>query len=157
MAEILADKIETIISTLLHVGDRVLEVSSSHVIRRVWDKEDSLPDSVIICPGMKVSDIFNGHFIAQCNSRIEEAFVTQKSTHLKFTIEIDDYLTTYNVRMVPIHPDKDFLFVVIENLSKKTDAGFAEDGWKLALDAVGDGMWELNVETDEIFFSAKWH
>src|SRR4051812_601146 len=32
-----------------------------------------------------------------------------------------------------------------------------EDKWKLALDAAGDGMWDLNVITGEINFSEKWH
>jgi PAS domain S-box-containing protein len=32
-----------------------------------------------------------------------------------------------------------------------------EDKWKLALDAAGDGMWDLNMQTGDISFSAKWH
>ena len=32
-----------------------------------------------------------------------------------------------------------------------------EDKWKLALDAAGDGVWDLNMETNVMFFSDKWH
>jgi len=157
MAEILTGKIETIVSTLLEVGDTVMEVSREHVISRAWGIDNTLPESVIICPGMRISEIFNGHIIAQCDSRVEEAFTTRRSTYLKFTTDVGNYAVTYNIRILPIHPDNEFLFVVIENLSKKGNAGFVEDKWKLALDAAGDGVWDLNCETDEIFFSDKWH
>jgi PAS domain S-box-containing protein len=43
-----------------------------------------------------------------------------------------------------------------QNSTTQADA-FVEDKWKLALDAAGDGMWDLNMQTNEISFSAKWH
>ena len=153
MQETLTDKTETIVSTLLQIGDCVLEVSRDHVITRVWGKDDSL----VIYPGLKISEIFNGHIITQSSSRVEEAFKTGKGNFLKFTTDVGNYSVTYNVRMLPIHPDNDFLFAVVENLTKKTEAGFVEDKWKMALDTAGDGMWDLDVETDKIYFSTKWH
>jgi len=153
MQEILTDKTETIVSTLLQIGDSVLEVSRDHVITRVWGKDDTL----VIYPGLNISEIFNGHIITQSASRVDEAFRTGQGNYLKFTTDIGNYSITYNVRMLPIHPDNDFLFVVVENLSKKSDSGIVEDKWKKALDTAGDGMWDIDVETDKISFSDKWH
>ncbi|WP_448206899.1 PAS domain S-box protein [Azospirillum sp. sgz302134] len=31
-----------------------------------------------------------------------------------------------------------------------------EERWRLALEAVGDGVWDWNAETDEVFFSRGW-
>ncbi len=153
MTGALTDKIETIINTLLQVGDVVLEVSKEHIITRVWGKDDAL----VIYPGLKISEIFNGHIIAQSNSRVDEAFSTGKGNYLKFTTDLGNYSITYNVRFLPIHPDSCFLFVVVENLTKKSEGGFVEDKWKRALDTAGDGMWDVDMETDQIFFSNKWH
>ena len=44
-----------------------------------------------------------------------------------------------------------------QNFSSKEESGIVEDKWKLALDAAGDGMWDLNMETGEMSFSEKWH
>jgi len=43
-----------------------------------------------------------------------------------------------------------------QNISNESNQ-FVEDKWKLALDAAGDGMWDLNMQTGEISFSDKWH
>jgi len=153
----LTDKVETIVSTLLEVGDRVMEVSRDRVVTRLWNKEDQMPDFLVVFPGMKISEIFSGHIITQCNARVEEAFASGKSNQLRFSTDVGEQPVTYSLRFLPVHPDKEFIFVVIENLAKKNELIIVEDKWKLALDAAGDGMWELNMETDKFFFSDKWH
>ncbi len=48
---------------------------------------------------------------------------------------------------------------MIKNLSVKEGIEMVEDKWRLALDAAGDGMWDLRYmcSREKIFFSAKWH
>ncbi len=153
MTGTLTDKLETIVNTLLQIGDCVLEVSRECVVTRVWGKDDVL----VVYPGLSISEVFHGHLMAQSKNLVAAAFATGEGNFMKFATDTDKYSFTYNVRILPIHPDNNLLFVVIENLSKKSGSGFVEDKWKKALDTAGDGMWDVDMETDKIYFSNKWH
>ncbi len=53
------------------------------------------------------------------------------------------------------------LYILISNtLKEKTDTErslhASEDRWKFALEGAGDGVWDWNMETDEVFRSARW-
>ncbi|MBI5766949.1 MAG: PAS domain S-box protein [Verrucomicrobia bacterium] len=41
-------------------------------------------------------------------------------------------------------------------LQAERDLRTVEQRWHVALEAVGDGLWDWNVETDEVFFSDTW-
>src|SRR5688572_17021708 len=53
------------------------------------------------------------------------------------------------------------LYILIsKTLKEKTDTEqslhASEDRWKFALEGAGDGVWDWNMETDEVFRSARW-
>jgi diguanylate cyclase (GGDEF)-like protein/PAS domain S-box-containing protein len=51
-------------------------------------------------------------------------------------------------------------FLVFKNLEKhfeiKSSFNDSEDRWKFALEGAGDGVWDWNLETDEVYRSARW-
>ena len=139
-----SNTLDLIASTLLHTCGRVIEVSKDLATGRVWTNGGDLP----------VSD---AAIIARCAHQIAGCFATRESDKVKYTATDDDTIHTYSVRIIAAHPDKELVFVTIESLSVKKEGVVAEDKWKLALDASGDGVWDANPATGAITFSDKWY
>lgn len=51
-------------------------------------------------------------------------------------------------------------FLVLKSIQKhfeiKASFNVSEDRWKFALEGAGDGVWDWNIVTDEVFRSARW-
>jgi PAS domain S-box-containing protein len=157
MKENSSHKIETIVNALLQVSDSVVEVSHEHVLTKVWNAEGrktSIPDSYL---GMKITDIRNGSLFTECDERVAKVFSTGQNDQFYYTSTEGNAPITYNIRIIAIHPDPNYLFIVLKARSQPEGDQIVEDKWKLALDAAGDGIWDANIETGRIFFSAKWH
>ncbi len=151
-----SNEINTIVSTLLQVSDRVVEVYRDHTMTRIWDSEATPIDDGADYVGLKIAEIRNGDIIVKCGELIDEVFRTGVRSSYQYTTPKYDTQAAFEVRILPAHPDKDFVFLVVSRVTN-SNIILAEDKWKLALDAAGDGMWDMNVETDKMFFSSKWH
>ena len=144
--------IDSIVSTLLNVAHMVFEISRDHVIREVWERDGDKIDHADKYRGKKIEDVGDGEILTHCEEHIRQCFKTRKQDYLEYSLA-----HTYAIRILPVHPHEDHLLVTIERLPQKETGYLVEDKWKLALDAAGDGMWDMNVETDKMFFSPKWH
>lgn len=143
-----AQTVDIIAHTLLEIGGRVLEVSSDLIVTDKWEKQDetdkyvTIDDDAILTRHSKI--------IAKC-----------LENHCGEIIEYTDYsgktITKYKIRILAIHPNKDCLFLVIEYLSENEYDKILEQYWKHALDAAGDGMWDMILAENRIEFSDKWH
>ncbi len=111
--------IETIVNTLLQVGDRVVEVSGDEVICGIWEKTDGLGGGSEDYVGRKVKELGNDDVLSYCGKAIAESFRTGKNTCLEQAVKINGIVCLYGVRVLPIHPDKSRLFVVCEQLKEK--------------------------------------
>ncbi len=149
--------IETIVNALLQVSDSVAEVSKLHVITRIWERDGYTINDKEKYVGKKIGEIGNESIFGQIDRLVRETFKTRNNGYVEYTISNVEYENTYSIRVLAIHPDKDFLFVVIDNKSKREGTTLVEDTWKVALDASGDGMWDVNMQTGAVFFSEKWH
>ena len=149
-------EINTIVNTLLQVGDRVVEVSRDHTMTRIWDSKTAPIDNGADDVGLKIAEIRNGDIIIKCDELIDEVFKTGVKNSYQYTTPKYNTQAAFEVRILPVHPNKDFVFLVVSRVAAN-NVILTEDKWKLALDAAGDGMWDINMETDHIFFSDKWH
>ena len=153
------NQVETIVKTLLQVGERVVEVSRDQVMTRIWDREGS-PLSTFRShyEGKKISEVRNDGIIAKCKTAVEEAFVTGSNSYTEYISYNNDVaaILAFSLRVLTCHPDKGYVFLVIENISRGNEHILVEDKWKLALDASGHGVWDANMEEKTIFFSDKW-
>jgi len=152
----ISNKIETIVNALLQVSDSVVEVSRDMVLTQVWNAPGKHTGALDSYRGKHIRDIRNDLIFSQAAERVEDSFETGKNHYFEYKVPVFNTHATFSIRIVAIHPDPSYVFVVIKNLSKKEGDELAEDKWKLALDATGDGMWDANLKTGSIFFSDKW-
>lgn len=148
MAQPINDTGNTIAHTLLHVGERVLRVSKNEEVIGEWVKDNN---GAHITSGT-LSTLGSDPVIALCIDAVKSAIATGHDQYITCGPAELNILSSYNVRVLNICPDKDAVYIVIENTTRK-----AEDNWKLALDASADGMWDMNMITRKVIFSDKWH
>ena len=131
-------EVENIVATLLQVGERVVEVSRQQVMTRIWDRKGSpLSKFKEYYEGKSLAEVRNDSTIANCRKLVEEAFVTGRNNYfeyLSYNNDVDKPLT-FSLRVLNCHPSKDFVFLVIENITTGKETMLVEDKWKMALDA----------------------
>ncbi len=153
------NQVEIIVKTLLQVGERVVEVSRDQVMTRIWDREGS-PLSAFKShyEGKKISEIRNDSTITKCVELIKEAFATGSNSYTEYISDNNDVkaVLTLSLRILACHPDSNYVFLVIGNISSGRQHTLVENKWKLALDASNQGVWDANLEHKTIFFSDKW-
>jgi len=149
--------IEIIINTLLQVSDCVVEVSKAHIVTGIWEREGYAINHKARYLGKKITDAGNNNIFTKIDNLLTECFKTGENGSVEYIISNADAAITYTIKVLAIHPGKDFLFIVIKNASVKEGEQLVEDKWKVALDASGDGMWDVNMQTGAVFFSDKWH
>jgi PAS domain S-box-containing protein len=149
--------VQNIVDTLLAVSQIVIEVSRDFVITNIWKSSDDVIPKFNVTAGQKTTEVSEYAITPQCNDKIKECFATGKSHYLEYIRTSETETNTYSIRILPEHPDNNFLLVTIELLPAREEVATVENKWKLALDSTGDGVWELNGTTGQITFSQKWH
>lgn len=77
------------------------------------------------------------------------------------SIEFEEFYAPLNSYFqVHAYPSKEGLSVYFQDITekRKTAAALAESEqrWQLALQGNNDGIWDWNLKTNEVFFSARW-
>jgi PAS domain S-box-containing protein len=148
MTNIQPNNLENIVSTLLHVGSRVLELDGNHHILKIWNRDED---------ERYLKDINNEAIVSSHTNCIDKCLSESKRITTPHSIITGNTIASYTLRLLPIHPEEDKIFLVIEHISSVDAEQVTEDFWKLALDAAGDGMWDVIVPDQRISFSEKWH
>ena len=156
MTGILSNEVENIVNNLLIFVDRVVAVATDYSIHQVWDRE---VDSVLErsdMPELKIAELTGRNGEGQLGNLIDDAFSLNKKGYLEYGIICNNSVVLFGLRVLPIHPDKDFIFLAIENLSGKAGLYSEEAGLIKALEATGDGVWDINFAGDVVCFSGNW-
>ena len=157
MKKICISPVDSVVNVLLRVADRVVAVSREQIIAEIWDKENSpFISTTPAYLGRKIAEIQNDNIIAQCATLVDNGFNTGNDSYIEYTTIANGQSATFAVRILIIHPDEGFLFLTFERIQRNQYIEIVEDKWKMSLDAAGDGMWDLNLDTNKIFFSDKW-
>ncbi len=148
----------TIADTLLHVGERVMCLSEETEILKVWDKagttcDDNWQDFV----GKKLSDVSHDALLGQIGDQVTKAITNRCDVQAEYVVIKHDHTSTYQVRAMNMQSGTAVLFLVFELQDKSTIRGMDTEAWQAAIDAVGDGMWDMNITTNKAIFSDKWH
>lgn len=147
----------TIADTLLHVGERVMCLSKDTVILNIWDTPAHTSDTLTNHIGKKIKDLAGDAMFDQLPPLVVQALASGKDEQSEYIIIKHDVPSKYRVRAIHIREVADKLFLVFEKLETSAIPGLDNSGWKAAIDAVGDGMWDMNMVTQKVYFSDKWH
>lgn len=133
---------------------RIFEVSRSEKITNVWarKKEDEAQGRALYL-GLNATDINNDTIIRECVASIRKLFETGETQFFDYNVNLDGKTIKFHIKVLPASYSDDFALVIVEKNEVKE---IVEDQWSLALDAVGDGIWDVNLQTNRIFFSRKW-
>lgn len=136
----------------------IFEFSGDETITNVWGKnsheEEMYREKY---KGKKVSDIRNDKVIFVSRDYIRKAFDKKESGIIVYNTVVQDKPSKLIIRIFPAPYDEERVLTTVEYVPQGGDTELVEDKWRLALDAAGDGMWDMNLELNKIFFSPKWH
>ncbi|MCH5720594.1 PAS domain-containing protein [Niabella hibiscisoli] len=103
--------------------------------------------------GLNASDINNDAIIRECVASIRKLFELGEPQFFEYNITLHGKAVKFQIKIIPASYSDEFALVVVEKTDVKE---IVDDRWSLALDAVGDGIWDVNLQTNRIFFSPKW-
>ncbi len=152
MFQLTNSSLENYANTLLHLCDSVTVVDSEFRINYYLKKQ---ADGTVLSTVGGLLDNFNLEPAITAELKSIKAAISAAQPFQKvFRIVNGSTSTKYklDVLKIPELPDNSF----ITNIKIREDSHLSRDGWKQALETIGDGIWELNLATGEIKFSEKW-
>lgn len=145
---------EPVIKAFKSFAFRIFEVSRAEKITNVWaQKKEDEEQGRALYLGLDASDINNDTIIRECVSSIRRVFKQGEPQSFEYNITLQGKVVKFLIKVIPASYSNDFALVIVEKTEVKE---IIEDRWRLALDAVGDGIWDVNLQTNLIFFSPKW-
>lgn len=146
----IANTRQAVIGTLLLMGSRILEVAADGTIINTWE-DDSITHN-------QFTAINNQVFIARHAHNIKQCAASSIPENIEYKVISGDTIFRYKVRFLHIPAIAiQSVFVAIDFLSAKRVGKVSEDYWKLALDASGDGTWDVHVPSNTIALSDRWY
>ena len=120
------------------------------VVKSFWKKTSSSPH--LIALRIFVIYILFGLFWIFFSDNILQLLVTTKEQFTQFSIYKGWAFITFTAVLL--------YFLVRENLLEflqmENSLHVSEDRWKFALEGAGDGVWDWNMVTDQVYRSTRW-
>ncbi len=136
----------------------IFEVSKDETITAVWSADPEVESyQKQKLQGIKMADIRNDAIVNLARHNTAKTFETGEKGIIEYNTEYNGEATKFIIRIIPAPYDDQHVLILLERVNKEQNREIVEDKWKIALDAAGDGMWDMNLETGKIYFSPKWH
>ncbi len=145
---------EPVIKAFKSFAFRIFEVSRAEQITNVWaQKKEDEEQGRALYLGLDASNINNDTIIRECVVSIRKLFELGEPQFFEYNITLHGKAVKFQIKIIPASYSDEFALVIVEKTEVKE---IVEDRWSLALDAVGDGIWDVNLQSNRIFFSPKW-
>lgn len=108
--------------------------------------------------GKHLSDLLPPEIVERQLQYIQQVLTTKETLCFEQKLCIDGICRDEEIRMTASGPDEVLLIIRDITESKKTEKALKESQNRAALAFQGnnDGIWDWNVQTDEVFFSPRW-
>lgn len=151
-------ELDLIVSSL---DDVVIEINHEGKIFNCWvsDLRKPIIDTKGAI-GKNISEVFPARCVVKFNEAILRVISEKDYQYIEcedpFNKENNDW---YSVKIFPIKDSENLVSLTIRDISpkKKIEAKLKESEtlWKFALEGSGDGIWDWNPQTGEVFYSDK--
>jgi PAS domain S-box-containing protein len=143
------------------IDDIVLELNHEGKILNAWMSDRRRPViNIKEAINKNISEVFPSNCVTKFNFAISKA-ITEKDYQY---IECEDPFGKnenqwYTAKIFPIKGREDLISLTISDISQKkkieTKLANSETRWKFALEGSGDGIWDWNPQTNEVFYSDR--
>jgi PAS domain S-box-containing protein len=142
------------------LDDVVLEIKSDTIVNGWMSERVKIFPDIKNVIGKSINEVFPVQCVVKFKEGIEKAL---KNNDYEF-IECEDPFNTkqnewYNVKIFPLKGKEDLISLTITDISQKKKMEVKlkeiESRWKFALEGSGDGIWDWNPQTNEVFYSNK--
>ncbi|MBN8569641.1 MAG: PAS domain S-box protein [Ignavibacteria bacterium] len=142
------------------LDDVVLEIKSDTIVNGWMSERVKIFPDIKNVIGKSINEVFPEQCVVKFKEGIEKAL---KNNDYEF-IECEDPFNTkqnewYNVKIFPLKGKEDLISLTITDISQKKKMEVKlkeiESRWKFALEGSGDGIWDWNPQTNEVFYSNK--
>ncbi|PQJ09768.1 hypothetical protein CJD36_017730 [Flavipsychrobacter stenotrophus] len=147
--------VDPTVQILLQIGERVISVSPEHHVIEEWNRNSFKEKTDNILKDNDETFISSRYIVNHCSSSVSTAFTKGLSGYTEITFFDGIGLLEYGIRVLP-YPTANIVFLVVERTKAVEGFQQIEDKWKLALDASGDGVWDIDIVAGTIIFSEKW-
>lgn len=149
---------DIVIRTLQSYAAFIFEINRDEIMTGIWAK-DPAQEAYFREKHLntKMADIRNDKVVTLSRKLVQRAFETGENGLIEYITEENGPPSRSIVRIFQAPYDPEYVLSVVEAVKNDENIEVVEDKWKLALDASGDGFWDINLETSKIFFSPKWH
>jgi len=143
------------------IDDIVLELNPDGKILNAWMSDRRRPViNIKDAINKNLEEVFPYKCVVKFNAAISKA-INEKDYQY---IECEDPFGKnenhwYTVKIFPIKGSEDLISLTISDISQKkkieTKLAQSETRWKFALEGSGDGIWDWNPQTGEVFYSDR--
>lgn len=143
------------------IDDIVLEITTLGDIKNGWMSVPKAPfHNIKNIIGKNIKDFFPPVCVKKFHEAIENTLATKEPQY----IECEDPFNTkenvwFTAKIFSIKGSDNLISLTIADISQKKKIEVKlkeiESRWKFALEGSGDGIWDWNLQTNEIFYSNK--
>ncbi len=142
------------------LDDVVLEIKSEIIVNGWMSERIRLFPDIRNVIGKNIKEVFPERCLKKFKEGIEEAL---KKNIYEF-IECEDLFDRkqnewYSVKIFPLKGNDKLISLTITDITQKKNMEVKlkeiESRWKFALEGSGDGIWDWNPQTNEVFYSNK--
>jgi PAS domain S-box-containing protein len=141
------------------VPDLLLKLRDDGTFLEFYNKVNSspiVPEETLI--GKKIDEVLPENQARKSMEVLRKALQTHEVSKYEYQISTNGQTNYFENRIVAISENEALSIVrdITEGKMMESELRSSEDRWQFALEGSGDGLWDWNVQTSQVYFSSQW-